>query len=104
MRGKRRFTLYPSTIAVLESMGLKAWVHDNYVRHSGGEEVRERIRGNLERVREAAGVKGTALYFGAALLTAMEEDTFTEDDISRLDPMGKGNASYILEKLREAEK
>lgn len=97
---RRKHTLIPSTLELFEAMEVKAWVHEDKVRHNGNEELREEIGSNLDRVR-ATGVQGSSLFFGAVLLTAMDRGSFTEQDIDDLDPMGKGNAGYILEKLRE---
>lgn len=92
--------LVPSTLTLFGRLGIHAWVHDGSVRHNGNPEVREEIKENLTRVREGAGVKGSAAYFGAVLLIAMNRGLFTEEDIESLDPLGQGNATYILEKLR----
>ncbi|MFE0509625.1 hypothetical protein [Streptomyces sp. NPDC058964] len=97
---RRRRTLIPSTLELFRAMGVKAWARDGSVRHNGPDDIRADIKANLERVRRI-GVRGTALFFGAVLLTAMERGCFTKEDIDDLDPMGKGNAGYILEKLRE---
>lgn len=101
MAYKRRHNLMSSTLELFRAMGIKAWVHEGNVRHNAEPEIRDEIRANLERVKEGAGVRKSAAYFGAVLLTAMDRGDFTREDIKKLDPLGKGNATYILEKLEE---
>ncbi|WP_329187813.1 hypothetical protein [Streptomyces sp. NBC_01428] len=98
--GKRKYTLAQSTADLFTAMGVKAWVHEGGVKHQASPEIRVEIKENLEKVREKAGVRGSALYFGAVLLTAMDRGCFSEADIRYLDKLGSGNANYILEKLR----
>lgn len=103
MAYRRKKNLIPSILTVLESMGLRAWVSpDGFIAHNGDEEIREEIRQNIERGREV-GLRRTALYFAACLLTAMDRGTFTPADIESLDDLGRGNALYLLEKLEEIE-
>jgi len=100
MARRPKYTLTPSIVAVLESMTEKVWVFGKRVYHDGPDELREEIGRAIEEVRPI-GVRGSALFFGAVLLVAMEHGTFTPADIAKLDALGAGNAGYILEKLEE---
>lgn len=102
MAYRRRKNLLPSIVAVLESMGVRAWIHEGRAYHDGPDELRDEIGNAIERVRPT-GVRRSALFFGAVLVTAMDRDSFNEYDMKQLDPLGQGNAGYILEKLKEIE-
>ena len=101
MAYRRRKTLIPSIITLLESMGVKAWVFEGRVAHNGPDDLRDDIGDNIELLRDRVGLRKTALFFGAVLLVAMNRGTFTPADIQGLDDLGKGNALYLLEKLEE---
>ncbi|MEU9331394.1 hypothetical protein AB0D91_48250 [Streptomyces canus] len=93
----------PSIVAVLETLtDAEIWVHEKRVYHKGSAELREAIGEAIDRVRPT-GVRGTALLFGAVLLVAMGQGTFTPADIAKLDTLGQGNADYILGRLDELE-
>lgn len=98
MAYRRRKTLIPSILTVLESMGVKAWVFEGRVYHDGSDELRGEIGQRIEDLRPI-GLRKTALLFGACLLVAMERECFTLTDIGSLDAVGHGNALYLLEKL-----
>ena len=102
MARRRKHTLIPSIVAVLESMTDKVWVHEGKVYHKGPDELRAAIGEAIERVR-LTGARKTALMFGAVLLVAMDRGTFTPADISKLDDLGRGNADYIIGRLEELE-
>lgn len=102
MAYRRRKTLIPSILTVLESMGLKAWVFEGRVAHNGPDDLRDEIGQAIDRVR-LTGARKSALFFGAVLTVAMNRGTFTPADIEKLDDLGRGNALYLLEKLKENE-
>ncbi|NMI58426.1 MULTISPECIES: hypothetical protein [unclassified Streptomyces] len=103
MAYRKRQTLTPSIVTVLETMAPKVWVTpDRKVFHNGDDDLRDEIAANIERGREI-GATRSALFFLAVLLTAMDRGTFTPVDIKTLDHMGQGNAQYLLEKLKEIE-
>ncbi|MER6355134.1 hypothetical protein ACFV2N_44710 [Streptomyces sp. NPDC059680] len=103
MAYRKRQTLIPSIVTVLETMAPKVWVTpDKMVRHNGDEDLRDEITANVERGRKT-GARKSSLFFLAVLLTAMERGTFSPADIQKLDHMGQGNATYLLEKLKENE-
>ena len=100
---RRKHSLIPGILTVLESLGVRAWVTpDRLIAHDGDDGLREEIRQNIERVRPI-GLRKTALFFAAVLLVAMDRRTFTPADIEKLDDLSRGNALYLLEKMREAE-
>lgn len=98
---RRKKTLIPSILALFEYLDVKAWVYENRVAHNGSDELREEIGENIERMR-ATGARGKTLLFGAVLLSAVDRG-FTEQDSRRLDALGQGNYSYLLEKLKEGD-
>lgn len=100
MAYRRRKNLLPSIVAVLESMGVRAWIHEGRAYHDGPDELRDEIGQNIERVREV-GLRKSALFFGAVLLTAMDRGALSPAGIEGLDDLGRGNALYLLEKLEE---
>lgn len=102
MAYRRRKNLLPSIVTVLESMGVKAWIHEGHAYHDGPDELRDEIGDAIERVRPT-GVRKSALFFGAVLTVAMDRGDFLPADIERLDDLGRGNALYLLEKLKENE-
>lgn len=100
---RRKHNLFSGILTVLESLSVRAWVTpDRLIAHDGGEELREEIRQNIERARPI-GLRKTALFFAAVLLVAMDRGTFTPADIEKLDDLSRGNALYLLEKLKENE-
>ncbi|MFI7399219.1 hypothetical protein ACIBW9_01775 [Streptomyces sp. NPDC049541] len=103
MAYRKRQTLIPSILTVLESMGVKAWVFEGRVAHDGTDGLRQEIADNIKLLRGKVGLRKSALFFGAVLLTAMDRGTFTPADIESLDDLGRGNALYLLEKLEEIE-
>lgn len=100
MAYRRKKNLLPSIVTVLESMGVKAWIHEGRAYHDGPDELRDEIGDAIERVR-LTGVRRSALFFGAVLLAAMDRGNFLPADIARLDDLGRGNALYLLEKIGE---
>lgn len=98
MTRRRRHTLLPSIIQVLESLGARAWIYEDRVYHNGSQALRDEIGQRIEDLRPI-GLRKTALLFGACLLVAMERECFTLSDIGDLDALGHGNALYLLEKL-----
>lgn len=100
MAYRRRKTLLPSILQLFEAMEVKAWVFEGRVAHKGSDELRDEIGQAIERVR-GVGLRKSALFFGAVLLTAMDRGTFTPADFQSLDDLGRGNAEYLLEKLEE---
>lgn len=102
MAYQRRKTLLPSILQLFEAMEVKAWVFEGRIAHKGSDELRDEIGQAIERVREI-GLRKSALFFGAVLLVAMDRGDFTPADIESLDDLGKGNASYLLEKLKEMD-
>ncbi|MGX9889105.1 hypothetical protein [Streptomyces sp. NPDC002276] len=100
MAYRRRKNLLPSIAAVLESMGVRAWIHEGRVYHDGPDELRDEIGNAIERVRPT-GVRESALFFGAVLVVAMDRGNFTRADIKSLDDLGYGNANYLLERLEK---
>lgn len=100
MAYRRRKNLIPSILRLFEAIEVKAWVFEGKVYHDGPDELRDEIGQNIERVRPI-GVRKSALFFGAVLLTAMNRGTFLPADIESLDDLGRGNALYLLEKLEE---
>ncbi|ALO94125.1 hypothetical protein SHL15_2992 [Streptomyces hygroscopicus subsp. limoneus] len=103
MAYRKRQTLIPSIVTVLETMAPKVWVTpDKMVYHNGDEDLRDEIAANIERGRKT-GARKSSLFFLAVLLTAMDRGIFLPADIQTLDHMGQGNALYLLDRLRELE-